>query len=301
MKKEFIITKAIPQGFCFGVVNAIKKTKETISNKETIKPIYILGSIVHNKKINEAFESLGLKIIKLEEIDNINKGTIIITAHGASPSIYKKILDKGLDIIDTTCEKVKFLHKKALENIKNNKNVYFLGIPSHEETKGVLGISDKINLIDMDNIDYNIKLKDNSILLFQTTLPYSKAIDIYNKLKENNPTLVLEQEICDASLTRQKAAIRIAATNDLVLVIGDKTSNNCASLLKSIKEINDNCYIVEEVGDLKNIDFSNVNKIAITSAASTPKVIVDEVIETLNNLDGNDFVSKINTIDYLNI
>lgn len=301
MKKEFIITKAYPQGFCKGVTNAIRIAKEASVNPNITKPIYILGSIVHNKKITEAFEEINLKKINVSDLDNIDKGTIIITAHGISPSIYQKILDKGLDIIDTTCDKVKELHNKVNEALASNKTIYFLGIKNHEETLGILGISDKIQLIEVNNVNYNIKIEDNSILLCQTTLPFNIALNIYNKLKENNPSIILEKEICDASYLRQTGILKIARNNDIVLVVGDKLSNNCNSLLKTVKEVNPNSYLIEDISDLKNIDFNNINTIAITSAASTPKVIVNEVIDTLNNLENNDFTTKIKTIDYLNL
>lgn len=301
MKKDFIITKAYPQGFCKGVTNAIKIAKEASVNPKTIKPIYILGSIVHNKKITEAFEFLGLKKITIEDLDNIPKGTIIITAHGVSPSVYRKILNKGLDIIDTTCDKVKELHNKVKDALNNNKNIYFLGMKHHEETLGILGISDKIQLIEVNNVNYDITIKDDSILLCQTTLPFNIALDIYNKLKENNPSLTLEKEICDASYSRQMGILKIANNNDIVLVIGDKLSNNCNSLLETVKQVNTNSYLIEDIGDLKNINFNNINKIAITSAASTPRVIVDEVIDALKNLESSDFLTKIKIINYLKV
>ena len=100
------ITKITPQGFCKGVIYAIKQINIVLKNNKYKKPLYMLGGIVHNQHIIDAFNEKGIEIINT--IENINEGTIIITAHGISNTLKQKILSKGLDIIDlhSGCELV---------------------------------------------------------------------------------------------------------------------------------------------------------------------------------------------------
>ena len=296
INERFKIIKAHPQGFCDGVVRAIKMTKAALNNHTTPKPIYILGSIVHNKEISNAFRSLGLITITFDDIKNIKQGTIIISAHGVSPSVIKTIKENNVNIIDTTCKKVQFLHNLVKEKVDNGYDVLFMGKETHEETRGVLGISDKVHLY-TKNDDYS-KL-NKLILVCQTTLCYNDVLKEYELIKQKYPTIEIACEVCDATYLRQKAGLEASKDADLVLVVGDKTSNNCNSLVKTIKEINSNCHLIEGIKDLKEISFTNIKTITITSAASTPKAITDEVIEALNNIEATDFKTKIQLLDYI--
>ena len=293
---KFKIIKAHPQGFCDGVVRAINKTKEALNNPNTPRPIYILGSIVHNKEISNAFRSLGLITITFDNIKDIKTGTIIISAHGVSPSVIKAIKENNVNIIDTTCKKVQFLHELVKEKINLGYDVLFMGKENHEETRGVLGISDKVHLY-KESDDYS---KYNKLILVcQTTLCYNDVLKEYEKIKQKYPQIEVACEICDATRLRQKAGLDASVSSDLVLVVGDRTSNNANSLVKTIKEINQNCYLIEGIKDLKEISFKNIKTVTITSAASTPRVITDEVIKTLNNIDSTDFKTKIELLDYI--
>ena len=296
INERFKIIKAHPQGFCDGVVRAIKMTKDALNNPSTPKPIYILGSIVHNKEISNAFKSLGLITITFDDIKDIKMGTIIISAHGASPSVIKEIKENNVNIIDTTCKKVQFLHELVKEKINLGYDVLFMGKENHEETRGVLGISDKVRLYkELDDYSKYNKL----ILVCQTTLCYNDVLKEYELIKQKYPTIEIACEVCDATYLRQKAGLEASKDADLVLVVGDRTSNNCNSLVKTIKEINSNCHLIEGIKDLKEISFTNIKTITITSAASTPKAITDEVIEALNNIEATDFKTKIQLLDYI--
>lgn len=295
-KEKFIITKAHPQGFCDGVVRAIKLTKDALLSKDTKRPIYILGSTVHNKEISKAFASLGLLKISHEDLKKIMEGTVIISAHGVAPSVYETLKKNNVDIIDTTCKKVVALHDLIKEKIDLGYTVIFMGKANHEETIGALGISDKVLLFN-ENTDYS-KI-DKAILVCQTTLCFSDVANKFSELKQKYPSLELSCEICDATRVRQSAALNASKTSDLVLVVGDKESNNANTLVKSIKNTNKECYLIEGVSDLKDINLNNIKNITITSAASTPRVIVNEVIDTLNNIDTADFKTKIELLDYI--
>lgn len=291
------IIKANPQGFCQGVIRAMRITKKALSDKDTKRPIYILGSIVHNKNITNAFKCLGLIEIKEDDLKNISEGTIIFTAHGISPKIKKLVVDKGLSIVDATCPMVEKIHNIVSEKSQEGYQIAFLGKANHEETKGILDISSNVTLVKDDLTIENPQSK--CLLVCQTTLSFPKVLESYSILKDKYPQLEISNQICNATFNRQKAAVRASRNVDLAIVVGDKSSNNANTLAKTIEE---SCHVktilIESKDDLIGIDFKNIKKVSLTSAASTPKIIVTEVENFLLNEDTK---KDINFLEYLKI
>lgn len=280
------ITIVTPQGMCGGVSAAIKKIERVLSDPKTLKPIYMLGSLVHNKIIVNDFANQGIIVLegsdKEKILETIKAGTIIFTAHGISDKIYHLAEEKGLNIIDTTCPKVLKTHNIVKEKISKGYNILFWGIKNHPETDGVLGLSEKIKLVTEDTGNFVVHGK--TLLINQTTLPYKQVQSFYQKIKTQYPLIELADEVCSATYTRQKAAIEQTKDVDICLVIGDTMSNNCQSLKQVIeKENNVPTFLVEKIEDLEKIDFENINSIAITSGASTPKAIVEAIITKLQS------------------
>src|SRR5690554_180934 len=145
------ITKLTPRGFCKGVVNAIHIINKTLENNTYKKPIYMLGNIVHNKNVVEAFKSKGIIILdgesRVDMLKKINEGTVIFTAHGVSDEVRNIATMKGLDIVDATCKDVKKTHDVIKEKLLEGYLLLFYGKENHPETEGIIGISDEIILI----------------------------------------------------------------------------------------------------------------------------------------------------------
>lgn len=274
------------QGMCKGVANAINTINKALLDERTKKPIYMLGFLVHNKHIVNDFINKGVIVIeedKLEALDKIDFGTVIFTAHGVSQEVYNKAISKGLDIIDTTCKDVKKTHYIIKEKINDGYNVIYYGIKNHPESEGVLGINKNIHLYEEN--DPFPKVTKKTILVNQTTLSYSKVESLYNKVKPLYKNLEIINEICDATYKRQSAAINETKDADICIVVGDTKSNNCNSLKKVVEEENHiSVVLVEGLEDIKKIDFSNIKKVAITSGASTPKAVVNQIYDYIKNL-----------------
>ena len=278
-----ILNKLSPQGYCQGVIKAIKIA---LDNNKYPKPIYSLGPLIHNKEmIKELNEhniiTLDSKKTRLEMIDSINKGTIIISAHGVSPKVYEKALSKNLYIVDTTCKYVLKTHEEIKKYLSLGYDIFYIGTKNHPECEGALGISDNIKLITSINDINNLDILDKSIFINQTTLSLYDLKSIHEAILKKNPNVTILNSICMATTLRQKAVID-AKKVDLTIVIGDKSSSNTKKLFELAKLKNE-AITIEKVNDLYNYDFSNINEINITSGASTPKYIVDEVISFLKD------------------
>ena len=271
-----------PNGFCGGVKNCLSIINDNFDSLK--KPIYMLGYIIHNKMVVEEFTKKGVILVTEDPnsfINKINEGTIIITAHGISPNIIKKANEKNINIVDTTCKNVQKIHDIVKKNIDNNKNVYIIGNPKHPEVKGLLGISDKIQIYN----NYQ-NILDNSFIINQTTLNYDELLNEFKLIKtfNENKNITICDEVCNATKIRQNAIKENAHLVDLIIIVGDKLSNNCKSLIDvSIKQ-GTYAILVENVNDLLLIDFSKYKKIGVSAGASTPRILIDNVINYLNNL-----------------
>ena len=281
------------QGFCFGVTRAIKLCEDNLNSFK--KPIYLLGDLVHNKNVSNYFESLGVTILKgnsrLEMLDKVNSGTVIITAHGVGSNIYNKIKEKGLDLFDCTCPFVKKASDLILEYINNNYDIIYIGKKNHPETEGVISESERIHLIENINDIDNLNIDNHLIgLSNQTTMSIYDIEDIVNKVKEKYPHVVILKTICNATKNRQKelsdCLTNLNNQEFLCIVIGDPTSNNTLMLEKRAKSFKNGLTI--KIEDKNMLDINLVKKyqnVVITSGASTPHVIVNEVIDKIKGIN----------------
>lgn len=276
-----IINKLIPQGYCRGVICAINIAK---NNKNYKRPIYSLGALIHNKEMIKELEKDGIITIengksRLEMLDEIFEGSVIISAHGSSPEVYAKAIAKGLDIIDATCLYVKKTHDEIIKYLSLGYDIYYIGTKNHPECEGALGIDKNIKLISNLNDLDGIVFKDKSFIINQTTLSIFDIKEIHNKILEKNKNVIISNSICDATTKRQEAVIN-AKKVDLTIVVGDTKSSNTKKLYL-LAQKNNKAIQIENKNDLINFDFTNISEVNITSGASTPKYIVDEVIEYL--------------------
>ena len=280
-----IINKLNPQGYCNGVKRAINICLEALENPNTKKPIYLLGSVIHNKYVNEEFIKKGAIILedknktRYELLDQINEGTIIISAHGVSPKVIAKAKAKNLNIIDTTCPNVSIIHNNIIKYLNEGYTCLYIGTKKHPECEGILEINSNIininNITDINNLNIN---NDKIYITNQTTLTIFDTSEIYNELKNKYPNAILDNKICDSTTKRQLAVINQDKV-DLCIVVGDKASSNTKKLAQIANNSNINTILVENINDIKDYDFKNINTISITSGASTPSILVDEIIK----------------------
>lgn len=111
------------------------------------RPIYILGMIVHNKHVVEAFNKLGVISLdgedRLSLIEQIDTGTVIFTAHGVSPEIKRRAKEKNLTLVDATCPDVTKTHKLIEEKTSQDFEIIYIGKKGHPEPEGAIGVVPK--------------------------------------------------------------------------------------------------------------------------------------------------------------
>lgn len=291
------VIEVSPRGFCVGVVNALKIALNAAKDKSLPQPIYILGNIVHNHYISEALKELGLITIedksktRLELLDMIDKGTVIFTAHGVSEKVIKKAKDKGLYFINATCKYVDKTNKYIKEKLNLGYEIIYIGKKNHPEPEGAIGINpQKIHLIETINDLNNLTINSPKIAITnQTTMSFWDVEEIANKIKEIYPHAEFLNEICNATQIRQEAILKEAIKADVTIVVGDPLSNNTNKLAQiSEKKANTKAYRIESIEEIDLEWFKDCKTVAVTSGASTPTAITNEVINFLKQFNYHD-------------
>lgn len=288
-----IINELRPQGFCHGVARALKIVKDAIKDTNVKKPIYILGLIVHNKKIKEALDHYGVisfdkpHMTRLQMTELINDGTVILSAHGSSPEVKKRLQEKNIPVIDATCRDVYKVHDQILDH-KNEYEIVYIGKKNHPEVEGILGLSNQINLITSFVEAKNFKKKTNKPLYVtnQTTLSLFEVLTIVAEIKKSYD-LIFNSDICMATTRRQGIVIE-QPDADLLIVVGDSYSSNTNKLQEvSERDAKIKSYRVESVEDINPKWLKDTKIINVTSGASTSRAITNEVVRYLKAFDYN--------------
>lgn len=285
-----IVKRVIPSGYCKGVVNAINIAKKTKADNPNT-PVYVLGMIVHNTYVTDQLSKIGVITLddsnksKEELIDSIDEGIVILTAHGTSDAIKNKAISKGLKVIDGTCEDVLKTKNIIIDYLNNGYDVIYFGKKGHPEANAIISISKKIHLVsNIKDIDL-LKIDNNKIVITnQTTMSYLELEKMIEAILVKYPFCEVIKEICNATSSRQ-LAIKNIKDADCLFVVGDSKSNNTNKLVEVAKENGiAKSYLIANKDEINKDLIKNCNTIFVTAGASTPPILIDEVIDYLNNL-----------------
>ncbi|UWE03242.1 4-hydroxy-3-methylbut-2-enyl diphosphate reductase [Laceyella sacchari] len=289
------VVKITPRGYCYGVVDAMVLARQAAKNLDLPRPIYILGMIVHNSHVVDAFEDEGIITLdgenRFELLDKVDKGTVIFTAHGVSPEVRKKARAKGLTIVDATCPDVTRTHDLIREKVADGYEVIYIGKKNHPEPEGAMGVAPgRVHLIEKEEDIEKLELNTDRLLVTnQTTMSQWDTAHLMNKVRAKFPTVEIHNEICLATQERQEAVAEQARETDLVIVVGDPRSNNSNRLAQVAKEIAGvEAYRISDVTELNIEWLKGKKKVGVTAGASTPTPITREVIQFLEQFDEND-------------
>ena len=285
------IIKVIPSGYCKGVINAINIVKQAITDYPD-KQIYILGMLVHNKYVVEAFEKVGAITLqdktksKAELLETIEDGVVVFTAHGIDPKIKERAIEKGLIVVDATCNDVTRNSELCLDHLSQGYSIIYIGKRNHPESDAVVALSDKVHLVtNLQDIEELQVESDKLLITNQTTLSIIDIRQMINKLTEKFPNAVVAEEICSATRRRQNAIYNLKNVDTLV-VVGDPSSNNTTQLAAIGKKVGISRVVkVENAKGLVEEKFNENERIAVTAGASTPSYLTNQVIEYLKSFN----------------
>jgi 4-hydroxy-3-methylbut-2-en-1-yl diphosphate reductase len=275
---------ASPRGYCAGVDRAVIAVEKALDHYGA--PVYVRKQIVHNKHVVSTLEAKGA--IFVEEVDEVPTGSILVfSAHGVSPAVVKAAEERGLQTIDATCPLVTKVHREVQRFAKENYDILLVGHEGHEEVEGTAGEApDVVQVVDKEDSIARVSIKDPSkvIWLSQTTLSVDETMETVTKLREKYPTLQNppSDDICYATQNRQVAIKKVGAQSDLVIVVGSANSSNTVRLVEVALQAGAKAsYRVDFASEIKDEWFEGVESVGVSSGASVPEELVNEVLEHL--------------------
>lgn len=270
-----------------GVKRAIRIAEDTA--REETGRVTILKEIVHNDAVVEKFRREDVR--QAYSVDEVDEGTLIISAHGVEPDIIQKAVNKGLTVVDATCSLVRRIYD-ILDKIKDEYYIIHFGDPAHDETQGIVGHApDRIRVIfDREEMLSLPAWKDRKLALtVQTTANLEDFLEVQKLAREKWPHIKIFKTICNATHQRQSAILELAPKVDMVLVVGSVTSANSNRLVKISEPLCRRALLINSDEDIKEEWFQEdrgVEKVGLTAGASTPDFLVKAVIERLVSISG---------------
>ena len=268
-----------PRGFCAGVVRAIDVVELCL--KKYGPPVYVKHQIVHNPYVVAELEEKGA--ITVEDVSEIPEGaTVVFSAHGSPPEDFKAAQSRKLNVIDAVCPLVTRVHNEAKKYYKEGKQVLLVGHKGHQEVKGTMGQVPMTLVDDGDDskIPDLISSADVAVLT-QTTLSVGDTQRSIGEILATRPEAIIRNDICYATTNRQEAVTKMAPVVDLVLVIGAQNSSNCNRLREVAEGLGVTSYLINGPQEVEKTWLDGCSKIGVTSGASTPEILVEEVINIL--------------------
>ena len=273
---------ASPRGYCAGVDRAVIAVEKALDHYGA--PVYVRKQIVHNKHVVSSLEKRGA--IFVEEVDEVPEGSILVfSAHGVSPAVVAAADARGLNTIDATCPLVTKVHREVQRFAQEDYDILLIGHEGHEEVEGTAGEApDKVQIVDVEIEGVRVRDPKKLIWLSQTTLSVDETMETVVRLREKFPTLQNppSDDICYATQNRQVAIKKIGVESDLVIVVGSANSSNTVRLVEVALDAGAKAaYRVDFASEIEEAWFEGVETVGVSSGASVPEELVEEVLDFL--------------------
>jgi len=279
MVKKVIV--ASPRGFCAGVVRAIDIVKLALETYP--KPVYVRKEIVHNPYVVEELRQNGAVFV--EDLSEVPEGqTVIFSAHGVAPEVWKEAAARDLKVIDATCPLVTKVHVEAVRYARRDFTIVLIGHHGHDEVIGTMGEAPAhIRLVSsVEEVD-DLEVHDPAKVAYitQTTLSLEDTREIVQALRRRYPMIQgpTSEDICYATQNRQLAVRELAALSDVVLVVGAANSSNSNRLVEESLKAGARSFLINDVTSIREDWLEGAEVVGVTSGASAPETLVTQVLD----------------------
>jgi len=283
------------QGFCAGVASAIDIVELALKTYGT--PLYVYHDIVHNTSVVEDMKKRG--VIFVEDLKDVPVGSrIIFSAHGIPPHLIDEARERRLKYVDATCPLVTKVHKEAVKFSGQNVDTVLIGHVGHQELIGTSGYvhPDLLHIIENEKDAEALTIDPQKTVAYitQTTLSVDETKGIIEKLKQKFPKLIgpLRSDICYATQNRQDAVKELAAFCDVIIICGSPHSSNSNRLRETGAQMGVTSVIVDTAVELDCAVLKGKQKVGLSSGASVPRYLVDEIIDKIKTFAPDSIVHE---------
>ncbi|MFQ5425896.1 MAG: 4-hydroxy-3-methylbut-2-enyl diphosphate reductase [Gaiellales bacterium] len=273
------VVLASPRGYCAGVDRAVTTVRRALERCRP--PVYVRRQIVHNAHVVAELERQGAIFVE-SETDVPLGATVVLSAHGVSPTVRANAAARRLHVIDATCPLVTKVHLEARRFAADGYRIVLIGHGGHEEVEGTIGEApDHIVLVENVETAEAVDPGDTRRLAYltQTTLSVDDTAEIIGVLRRRFPRIVgpASDDICYATTNRQRAVKALARRVDLVLVVGSENSSNSRRLVETAQSAGVRARLIDDEHAILPDWLVGVESVGITSGASAPESLVERV------------------------
>jgi len=269
-------------GFCMGVQRAIDLAHKTAADAG--EPVFVLHEIVHNQSVVKDLANKGVKSVDC--VDEVEAGTLIISAHGAAPDVIESAKGKGLKVVDTSCPLVAKIDRIIKKLAERGFTIMLLGDRDHAEVKGLTGVApERTHVFRYEDDVATLPMVDGPVALVSQTTQNIKHFErIVELIKARYPQVEVHNTICDATEKRQSSVIKLGQAVDIMITVGSRNSANSKRLQEVAATVAPKSYLVDNASELEPEWFVGVETVGVTAGASTPDVLIAGVIERIKEL-----------------
>jgi 4-hydroxy-3-methylbut-2-enyl diphosphate reductase len=277
---------ANPRGFCAGVDRAIDIVELALERFGA--PVYVRHEVVHNKFVVDNLRGKGAVFI--EQLCDVPDGAVLVfSAHGVPRAVRKEAAARNLKVFDATCPLVTKVHVEVARMRAQGREIVMIGHAGHPEVEGTMGqVKEGIYLVETPQHVQNLVVRDENNLAFvtQTTLSMDDASKVIEALRARFPKIVgpKKDDICYATQNRQDAVKLLAKQCDVLIVVGSPNSSNSNRLREVAENGGIPAYLVDGAHEIDAEWLVGKKRVGVTSGASAPEVLVQEVIAKLKRL-----------------
>ena len=274
-------------GFCMGVDLALRRLDKLVAAAEG-RPIHILGPIIHNPQVLRCYAEAG--VVVSERPEDVPSGAyLVIRAHGIPSEVEAKLRERDIVVKDATCPRVKKAQLLIGRHTEGGAELLLFGEEDHPEVAGLVSYARHGYFVfgsEEELEKHELSAQKNYVLAAQTTQDRVLFEELAARLKADPDVHVKAlSTICDATKLRQKDASRLADEVDYMVVVGGYNSGNTRRLAQVALDRGTPCQHVETAAELDLDAIRGRRRVGVTAGASTPRRLIDEVLETLEGLD----------------
>ncbi len=272
---------ASPRGYCAGVERAVETVERALEHYGA--PVYVRKQIVHNIHVVRDLEARGAIFVD-EETEVPSGATVVYSAHGVAPTVFRNSERLGHNVIDAVCPLVTKVHVQARRYADEGYTVVLIGHAGHEEVVGTMGEAPEATvLVQTVEEAEALELPADAKLAYvtQTTLSVDETGEIITALRRRFPEIRAprKEDICYATSNRQWAVKEMLPEIDVLLVIGSRNSSNSNRLVETARAAGTDAYLIDDESEIEETWLQEAATVGITSGASAPEKLVSRVCD----------------------